>query len=589
MVNCLSEDCAKPSLTRGCISLFFYVLSIGVQAANAEDLYVSNPGDQLQAGFVLIDSDKPPESAMWEPIQLPHLWSRKNIDGRIGWYRFPLPTTLFEKPHGVYLWRFSMNTAVWLNDEFLGDGGRFTEPMARNWNRPFLYLLPKSAWRPTENYLYIKLGAYPSWGNLAPIVIGPYSELRQDYDQRFFLQVTLSQATLYISLITAIVAFALWAADRKSSMYAMFGLSCLAWSFYSLNLYLQNIPLSAKLWWSFVHSSVDWYGVTLALFAHRLMDMSVPIRERLLVMFATLATISYFVADLTQLARINNYFHAISLCIVFYLFFLGLWRIYQKRAFHIVVFTTCIAVIALFGLHDLSMNTMLIATMWQNQFFWLQFSAPILMIAMLLILAHRFALSFRDQINVVEQIRIEREKIYSDIHDDVGSKVLSLVYSAENDEQAEYAREALRDIRAIVAGGTHSGGNLQDLIDICQAETRERFTLRQIEIHWKVSLDDPNREIRDSLQYQLQRIIRELTTNIIKHAGTQQVDVSLISDSENLNLLIRDFGIGLSSKEQGTGMAGISRRVLELGGIVDWKSSQPGCEVEVRLPFEFGG
>jgi hypothetical protein len=104
---------------------------------------------------------------------------RREREARVGWYRFKLDEKQHEGKQALYLWRFSMNAAVWLNDEFLGDGGRFEEPIARNWNRPFLFLLPNSAWNEKDNYLYIKLAVYFGWGHLSPIINGPNADLRQ--------------------------------------------------------------------------------------------------------------------------------------------------------------------------------------------------------------------------------------------------------------------------------------------------------------------------------------------------------------------------------------------------------------------------
>ena len=45
----------------------------------------------------------------------------------------------------------------------------------------------------------------------------------------------------------------------------------------------------------------------------------------------------------------------------------------------------------------------------------------------------------------------ERERIYRDLHDDVGAKLLSLVYRAQRPEDADLARSALRDLREVVS------------------------------------------------------------------------------------------------------------------------------------------
>jgi two-component system sensor histidine kinase UhpB len=555
-------------------------------------IYAADPLDITTAEFMEIDVDSPPTSLgarqEWVPIELPHLWIHDERETRVGWYRFKLEDKPLEGKQALYLWRFSMNVAVWLNDEFLGDGGRFEEPIARNWNRPFLFLLPNSAWNEADNYLYIKLAVYSGWGHLPPIIIGPFAELRKDYERRFTWQITFSQATFFISIITALVSITLWTIDRKSTLYGIFGLTCLAWSIYSLNNYIQEIPISAKTWWWLVHSSIDWYGVTLALFAHRLMGVHAPIRDKLAIGFGVLATLSYALMELRYISAYNSYFHLVTLLIATYLLVLALIRSKQTRALDIVVFTLSLSTVVAFGIHDLSMNSMVSVGLWKEQFFWLQFSAPILMITMLIVLSRRFVLSLRQQVNTEQQILRERERIYSDIHDDVGSKILSLVYSAETEAQAELARDALRQIRSIVAGATSGGGLLHPLLDTYRAEAQQRCDASDIALTWRDDVTD-NIEIGDSFQYQTQRIFRELISNCLQHAGTQQIDVDIRKQPSALQISVRDYGSANLSdgsfNVSGNGIPGIKRRVTELGGEISWQSANPGCTVEATIPF----
>ena len=585
-------------VTMYCINLA--LLPTNASAASVEsakmrslhEIYAADPLDITTAEFLEIGGDTPPSglevAERWRPINLPHLWRHDERVTRVGWYRFKLDDHPPEAKTALYLWRFSMNAAVWLNGEFLGDGGRFEEPMARNWNRPFLFLLPGSAWKNEGNYLYIKLSVYSGWGHLPPVIIGPYDELRQDFDRRFTWQITFSQATFYISIITALVSISLWTNDRRSTLYGIFGLTCIAWSMYSLNNYIQEIPFSAKIWWWLVHSSIDWYGVTLVLFAHRLMGVHAPIRDKCVIGFGLFATVSYALMELRFISAYNSYFHLVTLLIATYLLILGLIRSKKTRALDVIAFTLSLSTVVAFGIHDLSMNSMVSVGLWKEQFFWLQFSAPILMVAMLIVLSRRFILSLQQQVNAEQQIRQERERIYSDIHDDVGSKVLSLVYSAETEPQAELARDALRDIRAIVAGATSGGGVLHTLLDKYRGEAQQRCDASSVALTWRDDVTD-NIEISDSFQYQTQRIFRELISNCLQHAQTHQIDVDIKKKPLALHISVRDYGpLNINDANfntAGNGIPGIRRRVTELGGDIAWRNAEPGCVVEAVIPF----
>ncbi len=554
------------------------------------DRFIAGQYDRTVAEFLQSDAVAPPGEGEgeWVPVKLPHLWPREVPGVLTGWYRFELPDEPYKVQSAAYLWRFSMNAAVWLNDQFLGDGGRFSEPMARNWNRPFLFLLPASAWQEKDNYLYVKLAVYPGWGNLPPIVVGPYEQLRPDYDKRFRWQISFSEATWFISLITALVALTFWSIDRDSTIYGIFGLTCLAWSLYSLNNFVQEIPVSAKTWWWAVHSSVDWYGILLALFGHRLMNVKARVLERVLITFGVAATLFYAVVELPTLSRYNSLFHLVTLAIVIYVVGQCAYQLWRAPRIETGAFAFCMAVIMAFGVHDLSMNSMVTVSLWQNQFFWLQFSAPILMITMLVMLARRYVLALRIRLQAEQQIRSERERIFADVHDDVGSKVLSLVYASESEKQANMAREALRDIRSIVSGATLEGGNILELLDEWRSEVQERCELADFTLQWQV-IGEQGAIVSDSFHYHLKRIFRELVTNALKHSSTGRLDVAITVDGSQLKIVVRDFGDGsatLAGFEPGSGMSSVQRRVADLGGEVTWRDAAPGCVVSLLIPWE---
>ena len=573
------------------ITLIFLVMACtGLSPAHSavplHELFKASEKDITEAEISYTDSPLPPHHANdWQPVQLPHAWP-KQAPARTyrGWYRFKLSDTPPTENIGVYFWRFSMNISVYLNDQFVGDGGRFTEPVARNWNRPLLFVLPQSAWRQNNNYLYVKIATYPGWGHLAPIIIDTIDSLQADYDRRFAWQITFSQITFTISLITALVAFILWLSDRSWPVYGLFGLTCLAWSGYSLNLFIQDIPVSAKTWWWFVHSSVDWYGILLVLFGHRLLGLIRPRIDMLAIAFGVLSTTMYFLIPLDVLARVNSTVHLVTVLLAVYLLLASIRECIQQITVENLALTTSLLIIIFFAIHDLGMNAMVTASLWQAQFFWLQFSAPIMMLTMLAVLTRQYTSTLQQKINTEQQISTERERIFSDIHDDIGSRMLSLVYAAETDQQASIAREALKDVRLIVAGATHEPTQIEDFLELLEAEAVERCEHAGIAIHWVNDIAD-NPEITATSQYHLQRIARELISNSLKHSQGGNISVGCsLSDTARFSLSLSDDGQGDPNLAvAGSGMAGVVRRVNELGGQIIWRNNNPGWSATIEL------
>ncbi|MDH3453223.1 MAG: hypothetical protein OEN20_12485, partial [Gammaproteobacteria bacterium] len=129
-----------------------------------------------RADFQASDLATPPTSGVWQPVTLPDDWhARGGVEARQGWYRLSLPLNVPpDRLWGIYLPSVNMNAAVWLNGELLGDGGRFADPVARNWNRPLYFAIPNGLLRPAENLVHIRVRTEPAlYGLLGSVHLGP--------------------------------------------------------------------------------------------------------------------------------------------------------------------------------------------------------------------------------------------------------------------------------------------------------------------------------------------------------------------------------------------------------------------------------
>ena len=96
---------------------------------------------------------------------------------------------------------------------------------------------------------------------------------------------------------------------------------------------------------------------------------------------------------------------------------------------------------------------------------------------------------------------------------------------------------------------------------------------------------DPNTE---SVLY---RVIQECVNNVIKHSGANQLDISLIKDTDGISITIEDNGSGFNSnnisreKADGIGLKNIYTRIEYLKGTVDFDSTPgKGTLVAIHVP-----
>ncbi|MCP3883855.1 MAG: histidine kinase, partial [Sulfitobacter sp.] len=109
-------------------------------------------------------------------------------------------------------------------------------------------------------------------------------------------------------------------------------------------------------------------------------------------------------------------------------------------------------------------------------------------------------------------------------------------------------------------------------------------------------LDHADRlELDADLRATLFRNIRELTTNVIKHARAHNISIRLEQGAGELVITVRDDGVGCDpeivlrgiSADGGFGLFSIQERMTDLGGRLELVS-QPGagCSAILRLPLK---
>jgi len=244
-------------------------------------------------------------------------------------------------------------------------------------------------------------------------------------------------------------------------------------------------------------------------------------------------------------------------------------------------------IMLVFSMHDLGLDTQQGLNQWRDNVYLLNHAFPILMLTMIVVLTRQFARAYFEETQAELKVADERERLYSDIHDDIGSRLLSLVYAAKTQEQAALARQSLQDVRTIIAGATHVYSDLESLLEATEAEARQRCESAGVGLTWHQNLGG-ERIVPHTYQYHLQRILRELVTNALKHSDTADISVQADVLGSDLVVTVRDEGeeVVSPSIDSGAGVASIRRRINEMSGSIDWQFEQFGCSVRFRLPID---
>jgi signal transduction histidine kinase len=187
----------------------------------------------------------------------------------------------------------------------------------------------------------------------------------------------------------------------------------------------------------------------------------------------------------------------------------------------------------------------------------------------------------------VEQGRSEeRARLAQDLHDDIGARLLTLMYTAPTPEMEDYVRHTLQDLKTLTRGLAAPSHRLSHAAPEWKADLTQRLALAHIELDWSLAYDEDL--LLSVVQWSaLTRVLRELVSNTIAHAQATRVAVDFKLQADQLDLVLSDDGSGRAPRAwaHGLGLGGVRKRVKQLGGTVEWIELAPrgiACKVRIR-------
>jgi signal transduction histidine kinase len=179
----------------------------------------------------------------------------------------------------------------------------------------------------------------------------------------------------------------------------------------------------------------------------------------------------------------------------------------------------------------------------------------------------------------------ERQRIAQDLHDDIGARLLTLMYQAPTPEMEEYIRHTLQDLKTLTRGLAAAEHRLSDAAAEWKADLTQRLNAARVQLGWSVQYD---RDLRLSVvQWSaLTRVLRELVSNALYHGHAASIDVALQLEAGDLSLRVADDGSGRQPMNwsHGLGLGGVRKRIKLLGGSVQWQENGArGVVCEVRV------
>ena len=202
----------------------------------------------------------------------------------------------------------------------------------------------------------------------------------------------------------------------------------------------------------------------------------------------------------------------------------------------------------------------------------------------------------------MEAVYNERNRIASDLHDDIGAALSSIrIYSdAAIRQYQEKPEESVKLMSRIKSSSAEMMEKMSDIIWAInpQNDSGENFILRmkthlseitsgyEFEFHFDTNQEAENILLSTHARRNLYLVFKEATNNMIKYSKASHLHVTAKIVDNNFVFSLQDNGHGfeLNSNKPGNGLSNMKKRIQDLGGNFEISTSpNKGCLIKCQL------
>jgi len=614
--------------TRALFFLFIYWLACNYLVLHTPFSIFSTPNVDAVKEVSFLVSSEPSLDALkdesWQRISLPDDWYKNHQRADQIWYRTQINIEKIQAGiWAIYLPSVTHNAAVFINKIWVGQGGKFSEPVSRHHNAPLLFEFSSELLKLGLNQIDIKVKtSFYEQGLFDQFYLAPSEQLKYAYSWKHFVRVDLIQWVTVAMYLLSLIIFVFWVARPQDSIYGLFSLELFIWASHNLNLFVSEIPVSVRIWEAMTMSTLGWTVTVMILFNHRFVGNGNIKIDKFILSFSILGIGMFFLPDIESILYIgyriwDAFVMIFGVYAIYYLL-----KVYRENKNLDVYLMLVVGIpILVFGLHDILMI---------NNFsdrrdgLAMQYSVIPSVILFSWFLVRRFVQSINKAEHLAETLeqRVkqkeqelhnqykklssmqkesvlseERERIMRDMHDGIGGQlvsVITLLQDSTNDVFIRVRRKvehSLTDLRFVIDSLDPLLNDLPTLLGMMRLRLVDQLDAENIELEWAVT-DLPeisNMNPRRSLH--IMRIVQEAMTNSIKHANSKNMTLRtgvLSGQRKQIFIDIIDYGLGMNAEDknnQGRGVNNMRYRAEQIDAELKINSSSKGTCVRLLLNY----
>jgi signal transduction histidine kinase len=612
---------------RGRVLALAFVLGGVLSASVAAAPLVLTQGQLLRSA-----ATAPPDAAApWQDVTLPDQ-ERRPETGQpddAAWYRlsFELPARPADAaPWAVYLPYFHDGAQLFLNGQPFGRIRGSDDDVRVRWVRPFLLPVPEALLRPGRNELQVRalLPASRSLRFPAPSV-GTQDDLLPAYDSRMFGQRTLPQFTVVLAGLVAAFVASIWWRRRDETLYGLLSLAMLLWGLRTLAQVVEVVP--AELWtaWrALFFAATAGFVAALTLFMQRFAGLRVRGLATALWSFVAIGPLAMLLGGAPAERWVDHVWSIGIVAMGLGVVGLAAWAAWRQRTWQAGTLLGALGLALAAGLHDYLVVTdhawiARLAPGWVGQrVYLLHLAANVLLLVMTAILTARFVQS----LNLVEDLNLnlerrvadrerqiagqyeamarlerdravegERQRIMLDMHDGLGSQLLTSLARVERGamaqrDMADTLHRCIAEMRlALDALAPSDGDDFRAAFGNFRYRWDAQLADAGVAAQWTIESPDDELPVPAHQRLELLRVLQEALTNVVKHARAQHVQVRIAAGPGALRVEVHDDGQGFEPApgRTGHGLRSMRTRAQRLGAALTIEPARPGTHVVLQF------
>ncbi|MDH0865901.1 hypothetical protein [Mitsuaria sp. GD03876] len=532
---------------------------------------------------------------------------------------------------------------IYLNGVWIAGLPKSDAKSRYKWYRPLQAPLARRLVKPEGNQLTVELTTWDARVHLAPIYIGDLGTISYIYELTAFIGSSLANASNVFCLLAGMFMLGAWLASKKDgAVFLHAGATTVLWSVLFTLVLLPYKPAALVPLWVWVqYACMGGVVAVLTLFLFAFVGEPLGRGGRIALFgAAAFAAIAYPLLGLRGREWLDAYW--LPALLVFHLYACSRVALHvartRSRTAMSLLFQSVLAQV--FALRDHNAILQLVqfpmpdagwslAHLLVTPIFLSHLSVPLLLFVVAQILLTTFqanvkrirdhnriltdTLQQRERELLVSYNRQremeneaaaqgERDRIYRDLHDGIGSKLVTTLFSVR-DREIDHDRlegrlmDALTDLREIISvTDVREHRTIHDVLFTYCSSLDESLTRGDFQIEYDI-LEGSEIVLLDDLSKQVMRIVEESVANTIKYANASRLSIRMaVFHGERLEVLIEDNGRsgggacdapagGGSPLSGGTGLEGLRRRAERIGAHFRFERTAQGARTVLVLPL----